>query len=125
MLNDAEEKGLVKPGATIVSPPAATLVSRLPPSPPHADTHDLTMPETMSIERRKLAQACSAMIVLTPRRRRHEGSHSESTSDKPKKLRDVIPSQFTNPPTPPFTSAPPALKSGATPRERWTPWWPA
>ena len=67
MVEDAEKRGLLKPGATIVEPTSGNtgvglaLVSAL------KGYHlVLTMPETMSIERRRLAAAYGAEIVLTP-----------------------------------------------------------
>ena len=67
MVEDAEKRGLIKPGATIVEPTSGNtgvglaLVSAL------KGYHlVLTMPETMSIERRRLAAAYGAEIVLTP-----------------------------------------------------------
>ncbi len=67
MVEDAETRGLLKPGATIVEPTSGNtgvglaLVSAI------KGYHlVLTMPETMSIERRRLAAAYGAEIVLTP-----------------------------------------------------------
>ena len=67
MVEDAEKRGLLKPGSTIVEPTSGNtgvglaLVSAL------KGYHlVLTMPETMSIERRRLAAAYGAEIVLTP-----------------------------------------------------------
>ena len=67
MIEDAETRGILKPGSTIVEPTSGNtgvglaLVSAI------KGYHlVLTMPETMSIERRKLAAAYGAEIVLTP-----------------------------------------------------------
>ena len=67
MVKDAEKRGLLKPGSTIVEPTSGNtgvglaLVSAI------KGYHlVLTMPETMSIERRRLAAAYGAEIVLTP-----------------------------------------------------------
>ncbi len=67
MVEDAEKRGILKPGGTIVEPTSGNtgvglaLVSAI------KGYHlVLTMPETMSIERRKLAAAYGAEIVLTP-----------------------------------------------------------
>lgn len=66
MVKDAENKGLLKPGATIVEPTSGNtgiglaLISAI-----RGYRLVLTMPETMSVERRKLLKAYGAEIVLT------------------------------------------------------------
>ena len=67
MILDAEEKGILKPGGTIIEPTSGntgvglSLVGAV-----RGYKVILTMPETMSVERRKLAQAYGTEIVLTP-----------------------------------------------------------
>ena len=74
----------------------------------------LTMPDTMSLERRQLLQALGAEIVLTPGKEGMKGAvkRSEELRDEIKSA--VIMSQFTNPATRRFTGKRPQRKSGKT-----------
>ena len=87
MVLDAEEKGILKQGGTIIEPTSGntgvglSLVGAV-----RGYKVILTMPETMSIERRKLAQAYGTEIVLTP------GSEGmKGAIRKAEELRDSIP----------------------------------
>ena len=97
MINDAEEKGLIQPGATIIEPTsgntgiglAAVGLSR-------GYKVILTMPETMSIERVNLLKAYGASVILT------EGSKGSWL----KKRRTALsPASLTTPPTHGLTTA--------------------
>ena len=67
MVEDAEKRGILKPGATLVEPTSGNTGVGLALVAAVKGYHlVLTMPETMSIERRKLAAAYGAEIVLTP-----------------------------------------------------------
>ena len=66
MIADAEEKGILKPGATIIEPTSGNTGIGLAAVGSAKGYHViLTMPETMSIERRKLVAAYGAEVVLT------------------------------------------------------------
>ncbi len=101
MLDDAEERGVIKAGATIIEPTsgntgialAAVAVSR-------GYKMILTMPETMSIERRKLAAGYGAEIVLTPGAKGMQGAIAKAEELAASTPNSFIPSQFTNPANP-------------------------
>ena len=113
MVLDAEEKGILKQGGTIIEPTSGntgvglSLVGAV-----RGYKVILTMPETMSIERRKLAQAYGTEIVLTP------GSEGmKGAIRKAEELRDATPGavilqQFDNP-------ANPAIHYRTTGEEIW------
>lgn len=101
MVNDAEAKGVLKKGATIIEPTSGnTGVGLALVSAVKGYRLVLVMPDTMSVERRKLAAAYGAEIVLTPGSLGMKGS-----VDKANELRDsiegaVILQQFENPANP-------------------------
>ena len=67
MIEDAEEKGILQPGATIIEPTSGnTGVGLALVSAVKGYKLVLTMPETMSVERRNLVKAYGATVVLTP-----------------------------------------------------------
>ena len=101
MLDDAEEKGLLKPGAVIIEPTSGnTGIGLAALAAVRGYRLILTMPETMSIERRNLLKAYGAELVLT------EGSKGMSGAiEKAKELGasipgSFLPGQFTNPANP-------------------------
>lgn len=101
MIEDAENNGTIRPGATIIEPTSGnTGVGLALVAAVKGYKLILTMPETMSVERRKLAQGYGAEIVLTPGDEGMAGSVNEA-----ERLRDAIPGavilqQFDNPANP-------------------------
>jgi len=101
MIEDAEKKGTLKPGATIIEPTSGDTGVGLAMICAIKNYHlILTMPETMSVERRYLVKAYGAEVVLTPGREGMKGSIREA-----ERLRDSIPEsvilqQFENPSNP-------------------------
>ena len=85
----------------------------------------LTMPETMSVERRMLLSAYGAELVLTPGDEGMAGAVKRADEIIAATPGAVLAGNSITPPTPPPTSAPPARNCGATWAASWPPWWPA
>ena len=97
MIEAAEKEGKLKPGATIVEPTSGNTGVGLAWVAAVKGYHlILTMPETMSIERRKLAAAYGAEIVLTPGAEGMKGAIAKA-EEIVKETGGFIPLQFDNP----------------------------
>lgn len=97
MINDAEEKGLLREGATIIEPTSGnTGIGLAAVCAARGYKLILTMPETMSLERRKLLSAYGAQLVLTKGSEGMQGAVNKANELKEQLEGSVILGQFDN-----------------------------
>ena len=97
MLDDAEAKGILKPASVIIEPTSGnTGIGLAAVAAARGYKVILTMPETMSIERRNLLKAYGAKVVLTEGVRGMKGAIEKAQELAAENVHSFIPSQFTN-----------------------------
>ena len=113
MIEDAEEKGLLKPGATIIEPTSGnTGIGIASVAAIKGYKAILTLPETMTIERRNILKAYGAEIVLTDGFKGMKGAIDEAQRLKEHYGNAFIPQQFEN-------QANPDIHRATTAQEIW------
>lgn len=120
MIEAAEREGKLKPGALIIEPTSGnTGVGLAYVGAVKGYKVVLTMPDSMSMERRMLLKSLGAEVVLTEGARGMAGCIEKETKLRQQILGALFPSSLKTPPIPTPITRPPVPKSGEIPKARW------
>ena len=101
MLDDAESRGVLKPGSVIIEPTSGnTGIGLASVAAARGYRVIIVMPETMSVERRQLLRAYGAELVLTPGAEGMKGAIARADALAKEIPRSFVPGQFVNPANP-------------------------
>ena len=101
MIEDAEARGALRPGATIIEPTSGnTGIGLAAIGCSRGYRVIIVMPDTMSIERQKLMRAYGAEVILTPGKEGMKGAIEKAEALQKEMVGSFIPNQFSNPANP-------------------------